>query len=116
MFDRSFKTRRKKLIPKLVGFIACNVNEEDVMIDLVCAKLRGLGTALIKYIIRYAQNYNKLNIKLDAATIELACKFYPRFGFLLSEGLMRSMRKDVKEVKSIKKVWILIKYLKWKKF
>ena len=86
VFDRSFKTRRKKLIPKLVGFIACNVNEEDVMIDLVCAKLRGLGTALIKYIIRYAQNYNKLNIKLDAATIELACKFYPRFGFLLSEA------------------------------
>ena len=86
VFDSSFITRRKKLIPKLVGFIACNVFEKDVMIDLVCAKLRGLGTALIKYIIRYAERYNKLIIKLDAATIELACKFYPKFEFLLSEA------------------------------
>ena len=86
VFDSSFITRRKKLIPKLLGFIACNVFEKDVMIDLVCAKLKGLGTALISYIIRYAKNYNKLIIKLDAATIELACKFYPKFGFLLSEA------------------------------
>ena len=81
VFDRSFILRKEKLIPKLLGFIACRVTETTVIIDLVCSQIKGLGTALINYIIRYAEKYNKLNIKLDAATIKLACKFYPNFGF-----------------------------------
>ena len=78
VFDSIFKTRSEKLIPNLVGFIACKVTDKIVTIDLVCSKLKGLGKALIKYIIRYAKKYNKLNIKLDAATIKLACNLYKK--------------------------------------
>ena len=80
--SRVFELRSKK-IPwqRLRGFTACKVTRSKVIIDLVCATFPRLGTELINYILRYADKYKKLNVHLDAATIELACKFYPRFGF-----------------------------------
>lgn len=80
--SRVFELRSKK-IPwqRLRGFTACKVTRSKVIIDLVCATFPRLGTELINYVLRYADKYKKLNVHLDAATIELACKFYPRFGF-----------------------------------
>ena len=84
--SRVFELRSKK-IPwqRLRGFTACKVTRSKVIIDLVCATFPRLGTELINYVLRYADKYKKLNVHLDAATIELACKFYPRFGFKFTE-------------------------------
>ena len=56
----------------------------------MCATFHRLGTELINYVLRYADKYKKLNVHLDAATIELACKFYPRFGFKFTEKEKKS--------------------------
>jgi hypothetical protein len=73
----------KKSLPQLRGFTACKVNQSRVTIDLVCGSETSpkLGSKLIWYILRYADKYKKLNVHLEAATIGLACKFYPIFGF-----------------------------------
>ena len=73
----------KKSLPQLRGFTACKVNQSRVTIDLVCGSKTSprLGSKLIRYILKYAKKYKKLNVHLEAATIELACKFYPKFGF-----------------------------------
>lgn len=89
--SRVFELRSKK-IPwqRLRGFTACKVTRSKVIIDLVCATFPRLGTELINYVLRYADKYKKLNVHLDAATIELACKFYPRFGFKFTEKEKRA--------------------------
>jgi hypothetical protein len=65
----------------LQGFVACEMTEDELKIELICAGLRGLGTPLMKFIIQSAIFYNKETIRLEAATIELACRYYPIFGF-----------------------------------
>ena len=76
-----------KYLDNLKGFMTCTISEEDreMKVDLVCAAYRGLGTLLMSYIRSYAKHYRMKSIKLDAATIELACKFYgPKFGYEFS--------------------------------
>lgn len=84
--SRVFELRSKQIpLQRLRGFIACKVTKYRVIIDLVCAIFPRLGMELIKYIILYAEKYKKLNVHLDAATIELACLYYPIFGFKFSK-------------------------------
>ena len=73
-------------LDNLKGFMTCTISEEKEMkVDLVCAAYRGLGTLLMSYIREYAKFYGMKSIKLDAATIELACKFYgPKFEYEFS--------------------------------
>ena len=75
-----------KYLDNLKGFMTCTISEErEMKVDLVCAAYRGLGTLLMSYIRKYAKHYGMKSIKLDAATIELACKFYgPKFGYEFS--------------------------------
>lgn len=75
-----------KYLDNLKGFMTCTISEErEMKVDLVCAAYRGLGTLLMSYIREYAKHYGMKSIKLDAATIELACKFYgPKFGYEFS--------------------------------
>ena len=75
-----------KYLDNLKGFMTCTISEErEMKVDLVCAAYRGLGTLLMSYIREYAKHYGMKSIKLDAATIELACKFYgPKFEYEFS--------------------------------
>jgi len=76
-----------KYLDNLKGFMTCTISEEarEMKVDLVCAAYRGLGTLLMSYIRKYAKHYGMKSIKLDAATIELACKFYgPKFEYEFS--------------------------------
>ncbi len=98
--SRVFELRSKK-IPwqRLRGFTACKVTRSKVIIDLVCATFPRLGTELINYILRYADKYKKLNVHLEAATIELACNFYPRFGFKFTKKKKEKKAKHEKRCK-----------------
>jgi hypothetical protein len=88
-FVFGMRERKAKQTPNLFkkfhGFVTCRVNRnrDTFKIDLICAKLRGLGTQLMKTIIGYATLYNHQIIELDAATDLLACFYYPRFNFEL---------------------------------
>ena len=122
IFVFGMKEREKKLtekpFSKFHGFMTCGVNTKTktLKIDLICARLRGLGTQLMKTIFGYATLYNYQRIKLDAATDLLACFYYPRFNFQLTEDSYKEICEQRPRLRSDKGPHVLVRKLEDKMY
>jgi hypothetical protein len=124
IFVFGMRERKKKqtlnLFKEFHGFMTCSVNGDTLKIDLICAKLRGLGTLLMKTIFGYATHYNYQRIELEAATDLLACFYYPRFKFKLlkpeDEANKTKICKERRRLRSDSELFALVRKLKDKMY